>query len=85
MGPQQLVRSGGENDPLDVKITIVNEHQLSMAMGPQAGPVPPRYEFCVIDGKIIPGLSSGKRDEIFTICLLSIHLCVLIEALCEFL
>ena len=81
--PQELVRIGGPNVPLEV--VPVNEDQNGNAIGNPDEPVPLRVAFRLSGGEIVPGLTYGKRDEINSICLLSIHLCVLIEALCEFL
>ena len=71
------MRSGGENDPLEVEITTVNEEdQLERAFLNPNAPLPPLAEFYLIGGEIVPGLSSGKRDEVYSICLLPIRLCV---------
>ena len=61
---EELVRNGSENVPLEV--VPMNEDE----------PVPPGVEFCLIDGEIVPGLSSGRRDEIYSICLLPMRVCV---------
>lgn len=73
--PQALLLSGGEKDPLEVEITAVNEEeQLERALGDPDKPVPPRVDFRLIGGKIQPELSSGKRNEIYSIHLLPIRL-----------
>lgn len=73
--PEELLISGGENDPLEVEITTVNEEeQLERALGDPNKPVPPRVDFRLIRGKIIPELSSGRRNEIYSIHLLPIRL-----------
>ena len=71
--PEELVRNGWEIVPLEV--VPVNEDHNPNVMGNPDEPVPPRVEFCLTDGEIEPGLSSGRRDEIYSICLLPIHLC----------
>ena len=62
---EELVRNGSENVPLE-----------AVPMNHEGEPVPPRVEFCLIDSEIVPGLSSGRRDEIYSICLLPIRLCM---------
>lgn len=56
--PTQLVRRGGDKDPLDVNIRIQNEEQYENAIR-NDGPVPPRVQFHLIGGFIIPELSDG--------------------------
>ena len=78
MKPQELIRSGGENDPAEIEITTVNEEeQLERALGDPDMPVPPRVEFRLIGGIIQPELSSGKRTEIYSIHLFPIRLFLL--------
>ena len=50
------------------------EEQLERALGDPDEPVPPRVDFRLIGGKIIPELSSGERNEIYSIHLLPIRL-----------
>ena len=70
----QFVRIGGKNVLLLVE--PVYEDQNANAMGNPDEPVPPRVTFRLIGGEIVPGLSDGKRDEINSICLLPVRLCV---------
>ena len=65
------MRSGGDNDPLDVNINIQTEEQYGNAVV-NNGPVPLDVEFYVIGGFIFPELSDGKKNEIYPINLLPI-------------
>ena len=80
--PQQLGRDAGEKDSLEG--TLMQDCEYENVMFNPEEPVLPCVDF-LRDEKIIPGLSSGKRDKIHSICLLPIRLCVLIEAVCKFL
>lgn len=54
--PEELLRNGWEIVPLEV--VPVNEDHNANVMGNPDEPVPPRVEFCPIDGEIVPGLTS---------------------------
>ena len=75
LAPQQLVRSGGEKDSLKGTFKTVSIHQYENFMFNPEEPVLPCVDF-LLDGdkKIIPGLPSGKKDKIHSICLLPIRL-----------
>ena len=73
---QELVIRGGEKDPLEDMLTTVSVHQYNTAMNNPNNPLfPTPSNFCLNDDQeIMLGLSSGKRDEIYYICLLPISL-----------
>lgn len=58
--PQQLVRSGGEHDPLRRELRTVTVAQYKNAMVNQGKKTPKKYDFCIdMNGDIIPELSTG--------------------------
>ena len=69
--PQQLVRSGGEHDPLRRELRTVTVAQYKNAMVNQGKKTPKKYDFRLDEnGDIIPEWSTGKRDKIPSIRLL---------------
>ena len=62
--PQELVINGWENVSLEV-LPMNEDHNAIVFV-----------KFCLIDGEIVIGVSSGRRNEIYSICLLPIRLCV---------
>ena len=68
--PEQLIRSGGEHDPLETELRTVSVHQHGNAMSDRRRRVPRVYDFRLNGGCIMPALSSGKRDKVHSICLL---------------
>lgn len=80
--PQQLLRSGGQHEPLERELRTESEDQYEEAMSDPSKKVSYSYDFCVhhMTGNIIPTLSTGKRDKIHSICLLSTFVDVLIIA-----
>ena len=74
--PREFAIGRRNNVPLYREIIILNEDQYENAIRNPDEPVRPRGEIRLIGGLIIPGLSYGRRDEIYSICLLPIHLWV---------
>lgn len=69
--PQQLVRSGGEHDPLERELRTVNVDQYGDVVVDEGMKIPKNYDFCLdVNGDIIPKWSTGKRDKIHSIRLL---------------
>ena len=89
--PQQLVRNGAEKNPLEetLRTVCVDQYENFGFNSPTDEQILLCVDFLLNgDEQIMPGLSSGKRDEIHSICILSITYAsvdVLLEALCEFL
>lgn len=71
-GHRQLVRKGGERSPLERELRIAKQDQYGNIVYDPNMVVPETYDFVVstVTGNIIPNLSSGKRGEIQSICLL---------------
>ena len=89
--PPQLVRNGAEKNPQEepLRTVCVDRYENFMFNSPAEEQILLYVEF-LLNGEeqIMPGLSSGNRDEINSICILSViyaSVGVLIEALCEFL
>ena len=75
--PLQLVRIGGQNDPFEGPFRTANGDSYGNYVAYADKWVPGRSDFHLDDdGQIIPELSCGKKDEIYSICLLPIHLWV---------
>ena len=76
----ELVIKGGEKDPLEDMVATVSANQYRGIVDRTVTSVPPLFDFCVygIDGDqiIMRDFSPGKRDEIYSTCLLPIHLWV---------
>ena len=81
---EKLVRSGGKLDPLEkeLRIASVNQYGNLMTTDPNTKvTVPKQWDFRVDkQGKIDPKLSSGKPDEIHSICSLPTFIDELIVA-----
>lgn len=87
----QLVRNGAEKNPLEEPLmtVCVDRYENFMFNSPTDEQILLCINFLLNgDEQIIPGLSSGNRNEIHSICILSViyaSIGVLLEALCEFL
>lgn len=58
--PQQLVRSGGEHDPLERELRTVNVDQYGDVVVDEGMKIPKNYDFCLdVNGDIIPKWSTG--------------------------
>lgn len=59
--PQQLLRSGGQHEPLERELRTESEDQYEEAMSDPSKKVSYSYDFCVhhMTGNIIPTLSTG--------------------------
>ncbi|XP_068682714.1 uncharacterized protein [Montipora foliosa] len=58
--PQQLIRSGGEKDPLQQRLRIASTNQYGDAMNNPPERIPRRFDFRVDqDGFILPSMSTG--------------------------
>lgn len=69
--PEQLVRKGGELDPLERELRTVNVDQYGEVVVDEGKKIPKNYDFCLdVNGDIIPKWSTGKRDKIHSIRLL---------------
>ena len=69
--PEQLVRSGGEQDPLKSELRTVTVAQYEIALVNQRMKTLKKYDFLLdMNGDIIPQWSPGKRDKIHSIRLL---------------
>ena len=78
----QLVRSGGEHSPLEMDLRTVTLSQYLNDKSSTDRDNPRHYDFVVDDetGNIVPHLSTGKRDDIHSICLLPTFVDELISA-----
>lgn len=66
--PAQLIRRGGERDPLERELRTVRVDQYENALLQRERRRRRVYDFLVnMDGYIIPSLSSGKGDTIHSI------------------
>ena len=74
--PKEFVIRRRNEAPQCTEIIILNEDQYENAIRNPDEPVRPSGEIRLIGDVIIPGLSDGRRDEIYSICLLPIHLWV---------
>lgn len=76
----ELLIKGGERDPLEDMVTTVRARQYQGIVARTVTSIPPLFDFRVFgtvgDEKIMRDSSPGKRDEIYSICLLPIHLWV---------
>ena len=71
LGTNQLVRKGGEHDPLERELRTVNVDQYGEVVVDEGKKIPKNYDFCLdVNGDIIPKWSTGKRDKIHSIRLL---------------
>lgn len=69
--PQQLVRSGGEHDPLERKLRTVTADEYKSAVVNPGKKTLKMYDFRLdVNGDIMPQWSTGKRDKIHSIRLL---------------
>lgn len=84
----ELVIKGGRRDPLDGMVTdrIASVDQYGDVMLGEEIPVYPLFDFRVhgVHEEIVRKTSPGKKDKIYSICVLPKRLRVLIEALCDF-
>lgn len=58
--PEQLVRKGGEHDPLERELRTVNVDQYGEVVVDEGKKIPKDYDFCLdVNGDIIPEWSTG--------------------------
>lgn len=73
--PQQLVRNGAEKNPLEetLRTVCVDQYDNFNFNSPTDEQILLCFDFFLNgDEQIIPGLSSGMRNEIHLICILSV-------------
>ena len=66
--PQQLIRRGGNKDPLEESLRTASINQYDDVMLNPRKKTPKYYDFLVDDhGYILPAMSSGKSDIMLSI------------------